>query len=84
MRNEFRFPKATWILMTIILAGVIVAIEKGEAIVASVPHIGEPVGPIHSGDHSLLVGIIGSFVVIYALGLLAWGIVYAMRRSEVH
>lgn len=83
MRNEFRFPRATWILMTIILGGVINAIEKGEAIVASVPHISEPVGPIHPGDHSLLAGIVCSFLVIYVLGLVAWAVVFVLRRSEV-
>jgi hypothetical protein len=34
---EFRFPKATAVLMTIILAGVILAIERGEAIHTSLP-----------------------------------------------
>src|SRR5580700_11560225 len=34
MRTEFRFPKATAVRMTIILAGVISAIQTGEAIQA--------------------------------------------------
>jgi len=34
MRTEFRFPKTTAVLMTIILAGVISAIQTGEAIQA--------------------------------------------------
>jgi hypothetical protein len=83
MRNEYRFPKATWILMIIILGGVISAIEKGQAIVASVPHISEPVGPIHPGDHLLLAGIIGSFLLIYGLGFVAWAVVFVSRRSEL-
>jgi hypothetical protein len=83
VRNEFRFPQATWILMTIILGGVISAIEKGEAIGASVPHISEPAGPIHPGDHSLLAGIVCSFLLIYALGLLAWAVLFVLRRSDL-
>ena len=38
MRSEFRFPKATPILMAIILAGVILTIEKATAIEESLPH----------------------------------------------
>jgi hypothetical protein len=37
MRSEFRFPKATPILMAVILAGVILAIEKANAIEQSFP-----------------------------------------------
>lgn len=81
MQSEFRFPKATWILMTIILAGVVSAIEKGEAISASVPGPGPVIPPIHSGPHTLVYGIAESFAAIYAVGLLAWGILFVLRRS---
>jgi hypothetical protein len=80
MQSEFRFPKATWILMTIILAGVVSAIEKGEAISASVPGPGPVIPPIHSGPHTLVYGIAESFAAIYAVGLLAWGILFVLRR----
>ena len=82
MKSEFRFPKTTWILMTIILAGVVSAIEKGEAISASVPGPGPAIPPIHSGPHTLVYGIAELFAAIYAIGLLAWGILFVLRRSE--
>ena len=37
MRDGFRFPKTTAVLMTLILVGIVVAIQKGEAIQASLP-----------------------------------------------
>jgi hypothetical protein len=81
MQSEFRFPKATWILMTIILAGVVTAIEKGEAISASVTDPGPVIPPIHSGPHTLVFGIAELFAAMYAIGLLAWGILFMLRRS---
>ena len=42
MRSEFRFPRSTTALMSVILAGVILAIEKGRAVQASVPFIRNP------------------------------------------
>jgi len=84
MSTEFRFPKTTWVLMTIILAGVVVAIEKGEAIANSLAHVNPPVGPIHSGQHVLLSGIVTLVVFVNALGALAWIVLFALRRSGVH
>ena len=84
MRNEFRFPKATAVLMAIILAGVMAAIKMGEAIVASVPHVSEPVGTIHPVHSVLLGGVLVMLAMFYAAGLIGWGILFAMRRSGVH
>jgi len=84
MRNGFRFPKATAILMTIILAGVVVAIRKGEAISASLPNVSQPIAPIHSAPSYLLPGVIAGFVFFYAAGLIGWAILFALRRSGVH
>lgn len=67
--------------MTIILAGVVSAIEKGEAISASVPDPGLVVPPIHPGPHTLVYGIAELFAAIYAIGLLAWGILFVLRGS---
>lgn len=80
MRGEFRFPKATWILMTLILGGVIVAIEKGQAISLSVPDAGPVVPPIYSVPHSLVGGIAVLFGVMYLVGLLAGGVLFVLRR----
>lgn len=75
MRSEFRFPKATAVLMTIILAGVVMAIEKGEGIVASLsasPHF------------HLFPGVVLMLAFFYAAGAFGWAILFAMRRSGVH
>ena len=83
MRSEFRFPKATVALMTIILAVVTYAIEKAKAISASVPHSSVDVGPIHTQFTiipTLLVVLVGTA----AVGVLGWAILFALRRSGVH
>jgi len=85
MRNGFRFPKATAILMTLILGGVVVAIQKGEAISASFPDVNPPIGPIHPAAHSpLLPGIVEVWMFFCALGLAGWAVLFALRRSGVH
>ena len=85
MRNTgFRFPKTTVVLMTIILAGVILAIRKGEAIEHSLPNVSPPVGPIHSVPSTLLPGVVVGFACFYAAGLIGWAILFALRRSGIH
>lgn len=84
MRNGFRFPKTTAILMTIILLGVLVAIRKGEAIAYSLPHVSEPIAPIHEVHSGLLSEIPWFFAAFYALGIIGWAILFALRRSGVH
>ena len=84
MQDGFRFPKSTAILMTIILAGVVVAIRKGEAIAASLPNVSQPIRPIHSVPSYLLPGVIAGFIFFYAAGLTGWAILLALRRSGIH
>ncbi len=85
MHTEFRFPKATAVLMAIILGGVVLAIQKGESISASLQGAASPpVGPIHPVHSVLLGGIVMGFVFFYAAGLIGWAILFAMRRSGVH
>jgi hypothetical protein len=84
MRNEFRFPKATAVLMTIILAGVVLAIERGEAIQGSLPYANPPIGPIHPVRSTLLPGVVMGLASFYAAGLIEWAILFALRRSGVH
>jgi len=83
MRNGFRFPKATAVLMTIILLGVIVAIRKGEAIANSLPNVNPRIGPIVEGHSTLLPPIALYFGLFYALGLIGWLVLYALRRTGV-
>ena len=85
MHTEFRFPKATAVLMAIILGGVVLAIQKGEAISTSLRGAASPpIGPIHPVHSVLVGGIMLGFVYFYAAGLIGWVILFAMRRSGVH
>ncbi|MFZ0805400.1 MAG: hypothetical protein WAN03_04425 [Candidatus Sulfotelmatobacter sp.] len=85
MRNGFRFPKTTAILMAVILGGVMLAIQKGEAIEVSLAEVNPPIGPIQAAPHStLLSGIVVLWIFFCALGLAGWGVLFALRRSGVH
>ena len=84
MRTQFRFPKTTPILMTIILAGVMLAIQKGAAIQASLPDVNPPIGPIHQAEHGFLPVIVLLLAPFYAAGLIGWVILFALRRSGSH
>jgi hypothetical protein len=81
MQHEFRFPKATWILMTIILAGVVMAIVKGEAISVSVPPMNPALPPIHPA-RGLLTNWGLSVVIMYAVGVFVGSILFALRRRR--
>jgi hypothetical protein len=80
MRNEFRFPRTTWVLMTIILAGVVMAIAKGEAISVSVPPMAPALPPIHPA-RGLLSNWGLSFLIMYVIGVIVGGILFALRRK---
>ena len=83
MRDGFRFPKTTAVLMTLILAGIMVAIQKGEAIQASLPTSNPQIGPIQ--PHSVMLSSIVSFLLIfYAAGSIGWIILFALRKFRVH
>jgi hypothetical protein len=83
MRSDFRFPKTTVTLMLIILAGVIMAIDKARAIQASVPYSHPVVGPIQPVHlvalSSLLLILVGAGV----LGAIGWAILFALHQSGV-
>ena len=79
MRTEFRFPKITAVLMTIILAGILVAIRKAEGIEAS---LSSPSAPTLVTN--LLPGVAIGLAAFYAAGLLVWAILFALRRSGMH
>lgn len=81
MRTEFRFPKATPVLMTVILGAVVMAIEKARAIQMSVPPSHQQVGPIQSADLTVLPSFVLLFVLGCVAGAIAWAIAYALRRS---
>ena len=85
MHSEFRFPKATAFLMTVILAGTVLAIEKATAIRASVRDVIPPhVGPIQPEHFTFMPTIALMLAGAYAVGLIGWAILFALKRSGVH
>lgn len=84
MRDGFRFPKTTAVLMTIILAGLMLAIKRGEDIANSLPHVNPQIAPIQPMHLVLLSPIALMFAGFYAAGVIGWGILFALRRSGVH
>jgi hypothetical protein len=84
MRDGFRFPKATAVLMTLILAGIVVAIQKGEAIQASLPASNPQIGPIQPVHSVMLSSIVSSLLIFYAAGSIGWIILLALRKFRIH
>lgn len=82
MRSEFRFPKATVALMTIILAAVVWTIEKAKAISASVPHTSQQVGPI-SVQFTIVPTLVLVLIIAGTAGAIGWAVLFALRRSGV-
>jgi hypothetical protein len=84
MRSEFRFPKAAVGLMTLILIAVLMAIDKAKSIQASVPYANPQIGPIRSEEFTLVPTLLIVLVGACIAGALAWGILFALRRSGIH
>ena len=84
MRSEFRFPKSTTALMVIILAGVVLAIDKARAIEASLPYTHPAIGPIQPTQFTFFPTIALLFLCFYAVGAIGWVVLFALRRSGVH
>ena len=84
MRSEFRFPKVTVTLMTIILAGVVLAIEKATAIRASVPDSSPHVGPIQPAHFTFLPTMLVIMGGACLAGAIGWAILFALHRSGLH
>ncbi|MGA2099768.1 MAG: hypothetical protein ABSG34_01635 [Candidatus Sulfotelmatobacter sp.] len=83
MRNEFRFPKSTAVLMMIILAGIVLALEKARTIQTSFSD-GNPVVPMEAAHLTFFPTLALLLVIFYAAGLVGWAILFALRRSGVH
>jgi hypothetical protein len=84
MHSEFRFPKTTVTLMTIILAAVGLAIEKAKAIQASVPFSNPHVGPIHPAQSTVWPLLVMVFAGACVAGTTGWAILFALHRSGAH
>jgi len=81
MRSEFRFPKATVALMTLILLAIIAAIEKAKAISQSVTPSSTPVGPIHPPYVSIVPTFLIALAGVGVCGALVWAALFALHRS---
>jgi len=78
MRPEFRFPRSTVFLMSVILAAVVVAIAKATSIELKYGGTLETVWPSLPWFLALMLGLVCLTVVI------GWGILFAMRRTGMH
>ena len=83
MRSEFRFPRATVTLMVILLAGVIMAIDKARAIQASVPYSHPQIGPIHPVHLAALSSLLLILVAAGIAGSIGWAVLFALKLSGV-
>ena len=83
MKSEFRFPKATVGLMMVILAAVMLTIEKARAISASIPHANPAVGPIHPTQSMIVQALLATLIWAIGAGAIGWGILYVLRRTGV-
>jgi hypothetical protein len=83
MKSEFRFPKATVGLMMVILAAVMLTIEKARAISASIPHANPAVGPIHPTQSMIVQALLATLIWAIGAGAVGWGILYVLRRTGV-
>ncbi len=83
MRSEFRFPKATVALMTVILAAVVFTIEKAKAISASIPHANTPVGHIQPVEFAIVPSLLAALISALVVGVAGWSILFALRRSGI-
>ena len=85
MRSEFRFPKATVVLMSVILAAILFAMDQAKAIQSAMSSVTPPVvGPIRSADFSLFLPLLLALGAACVAGALGWAILFALRRSGIH
>jgi hypothetical protein len=84
MRSEFRFPKATALLMAVILLVVIMAIEKAKAISDSVRHTNTAIGPIQPAHLTIVPTLLIALAGVCVIAALSWLLLFALHRSGMH
>lgn len=80
MRPSFRFPRSTVFLMSIILFGVVLAIEKAKIIVrikSGLPAAGASVWD------PMLWSLIFAIALVLIAVIAGWGVLFALRRTGV-
>jgi hypothetical protein len=84
MHSDFRFPKSTAALMIVILAAVVMAIEKATAIASSQwPNSNTPLGPIHPVGFTFLPTMAVIFAIAALAATVGWLVLFALHRSGV-
>jgi hypothetical protein len=78
MRPEFRFPRSTVFLMCVILAGVVLAIDKAKDIVRMKD--GLPPVTMTVWD-PMLWSVLFALLLVIAMVAAVWGILFALRRT---
>ena len=78
MRPEFRFPRSTVFLMSIIFAGVVLALEKADKIQVKYRAGAGSIWP----SLPRFLGL--TFLLTCALGVAVWGILFALKRTGTH
>src|ERR1700683_5141368 len=84
MHSEFRFPKSTAVLMAVVLAGVVLTIEKATAIQESLPYSNPQLPPIHAEHFTFFPAMAVIFLSAYAAAVIGWVVLFALRSSGVH
>ena len=84
MRSDYRFPRSATLLMFLILALVMVAIEKARSIAGSLPHTNPLLPPIHPVPLDFPVTFALMFGAAWAVAILTWAVLFILRRSGVH
>jgi hypothetical protein len=83
MRSEFRFPKATPVLMTVILLAILLTIDKARSIELSGPYPSPQVGAIQPMEFTIVPTLLLVLAGACAAGFIVWGILFALRRSGI-
>ena len=78
MRPEYRFPRSTVTLMLIILAGVILTIEKCAEVTMRYS------GPVVTMWSTFWSFVVLAFALICLAALGGWAILFALKRSGMH
>jgi hypothetical protein len=81
MRPEFRFPRSTVFLMCVILAGVVLAIEKAKTVV----EMKEGVASGAAGTlDPMFWSVLFILAIVFAVVAAVWGVLFALHRTGMH
>lgn len=83
MRSDFRFPKSTVTLMTIIFVAIVVAIEKAKTIQQSVVDVNPPLVPTHPAHVTIVSTLLIALAAVAVAAALGWAAVFALHRSGI-